>query len=422
MRSCAFLSIWCVVLVGCGAVAEQEAVPPRPSGKADTGWVSASTFELDGVLEGTVSHEATGSWADLATDPALQQQLAEDQIKFGKHSLAQQGYHLNQLAQKITLEQVEEKDGVVSIEYRAEVDMTALGDVNNIPALDELPEKELEVTLPLDPVGVYARAGESCAADWDPYVLSESKYYYYFAPENEDCTLTMHRARLTLTAVHPQPIAFPEYDQLLNDLGEGVKGFTAALMPGEAHDTIQSHLENDLNLEATDVEGESFKRYRLEGEKAAIVIDLYPSSYGIQKTLSQYHMVYYHGHSNYGTNPYFTDKADFAEHYQIFMVNSCRTYSYYVRQILEQKSSAADPKGWAAADVVANVDSNWISYSARTLKPLLTNLLDGMDAVEAGEEQKAPTWQKIIEEMEWMDSINYGVAGVSTNAWHPASE
>jgi hypothetical protein len=408
-------------MLSCG-VESSTSEPPRASGKADTGWVSDSTYEIDGLMEGTVSHEAAGKWEDLATDSGLQEQLVEDQIKFGKNSLKKHHYHLNQLAQKITLESVEENEGVVTIRYTAEVDMTAERGGGEIPALDDLPEQELTFPVPVDPIGVYSRAGESCAADWDPYVLSEYKYYYYFAPDNEDCQVEMHQAKLTLTRVHQQKIAFPEYDQLLTDLGDGVKGFTAALMPGEARDRIKSHLENDLNLEGEDVEGESYRRYRMGDDKVAIVIDLYPSPYGIQQALGKYHLVYYHGHSNYGTNPYFTNKEAFAEHYQIFMVNSCRTYSYYARQILKQKATPEDPKGWAAADVVANVEPNWISYSARTLKPLLQNLLAGMEAVEKGEEHKAPSWQTIIEKMEWMDSIRYGVAGVATNKWSPTAE
>jgi hypothetical protein len=411
-------SVLGLILPGCG-VESSTSAPPRASGKADTGWVSASTYEIDGLMRGTVSHEATGAWEDLATDPGLQEQLVEDQIKFGKNSLKKHHYHLDQLAQKITLESVEENEGVVTIRYAAEVDMTAENGDDEIPALEDLPELELGFPVPLDPVGVYSRAGESCAADWDPYVLYESNYYYYFAPDNEDCKVEMHQAKLTLTEVHRQKIAFPEYDQLMGDLGDGAKGFTAALMPGEARDRIKSHLEHDLNLEGEEVEGGSFTRYRMGDDKVAIVIDLYPSPYKIQEALGKYHLIYYHGHSNYGTNPYFTNKDAFAKHYQIFMVNSCRTYSYYARQILEQKATADDPKGWAAADVVANVEPNWISYSARTLKPLLQGLLEGMEAVERGEENKAPSWQSIIDKMEWMDSIRYGVAGVATNSWHP---
>lgn len=410
--------------MGCGVGEPPTAPGGHPGGKADTGWVSSSTFEIDGVMEGTVSHKAEGSWAELATDPALQEQLVEDQIKFGKNSLEHHHhYFLNQLAQKITLLDVAEQDGTVTIRYRAEIDLTAQKNGDSIPSsVEELPTTDITFPVPVDPVGVYSRAGESCAADWDPYVLGEYKYYYYFAPENEDCTLEMNQASLTLTRVHAQKIAFPEYDQLLGDLGDGVKGFSAALMPGEAHDRIQSHLEDDLGLTASDVEGESYRRYRMEGDKVAIVIDLYPSPYKIQDALGSYQLIYYHGHSNYGTNPYFTNKDAFADFYQVFMVNSCRTYSYYARQILEQKASAADPEGWAAADVVVNVESNWISYSARTLKPLLQGLLDGMEAVESGEEHKAPSWQTIIDNMEWMDNILYGVAGVKTNAWHPSSE
>jgi hypothetical protein len=142
----------------------------------------------------------------------------------------------------------------------------------------------------------------------------------------------------------------------------------------------------------------------------------------IQDALGKYQLIYYHGHSNYGTNPYFTNKDAFASGYQVFMVNSCRTYSYYARQILRQKATPEDPEGWAAADVVVNVEPNWISYSARTLKPLLRNLLAGMEAVQSGEEHSAPTWQAIVEDMEWMDGIRYGVAGVSTNSWHPRAE
>ena len=188
----------------------------------------------------------------------------------------------------------------------------------------------------------------------------------------------------------------------------------------EAGRRLQQGLELISDLGA-DVDGESFRRYRMSGDGVAIVIDLYPSPYQIQEALGQYQLIYYHGHSNYGTQPYFTNKDAFASGYQIFMVNSCRTYSYYARQILEQKATPGDPEGWAAADVVVNVDPNWISYSARTLKPLLQNLLDGMQAVQSGEDHRAASWHAIIDDMEWMDSIRYGVAGVSTNAWHPGT-
>ena len=213
-------------------------------------------------------------------------------------------------------------------------------------------------------------------------------------------------------------LAYPEYDQLLELLPSGARGFRAAVLPGEAYESLKDHLESDLLLEGTQEQG--YIRYRLEGKGVAIVVDLYKSAYSFRSALGDYQLLFYHGHSNYGTNNYLTDRSAFSDKYQIVAMNSCRTYSYYARQLFEAKATPADPTGWAAADFVATVHSNWIAYSDATIVPLLESLLAAIEAVHRGEPHLAPDWLSILKKMDAMDRDTlYGAAGVRTNSWRP---
>ncbi|MCA9664015.1 MAG: hypothetical protein KC503_00460 [Myxococcales bacterium] len=398
-------------------------------GKSDTAWVSSTTYEIDGELTSTIVRAASGRYEDLATNAKLQLELIDDQLKFAKNSMKAHGYHVNQLAQSAEVLSAEQNDGVVTLRYRAQIDMVAETH-GRAPktSIDQIAEREFLIPLPLDPIDVYGRAGEDCAKDWSPYALADYKYYYYFAPDktNADgepiCKIEMQQGQIKLLRVHVQKPAWPEYDQLLGDRGAGKKGFRAAVLAGEAHDTLVNVMESRLGLEPTELE-RGVKRYTLAGDGVEIEIDLYPGAYRFHEVLGEYQLVFYHGHSSYGTTDYLTEVSAYRSDYQIISMNSCRNYSYYARQVFRAKaqlSPDSDPTGWKTSDFLANVESGWVSYSARTFEPLIRRLLTGIEAVNAGRDADAPDWLSIVKAMDAMDrGVLYGAAGVRDNAWSP---
>jgi hypothetical protein len=422
------LLVTILFFVGACGVSDESVQPGQAGGKADNAWLSAKTYELDGVLASQVTVRATGDLAELATNRGLQEQLVDDQIKFGKTSMKKMGeYHLSQLAETVTVESVdvepdEENGDLVTIKYRAAVDLTGRIPWSGEPprSLEDLDQTEFVVPLPLDPLNMKGRFGDKCANwEWDEHPY-DYNYYYYFDPHEEGCDVELSQAGLKLTKLHPQRVAYPEYDRLLKPLSEELSGFTVAVLPGVATDTVRNRLENELNLEGEDVEGESFTRYRLGGEKVEVVIDFFPSQYYFRQVLGSYQLIYYHGHSNYGTQPYFTDPKAFTSEYQIIAMSSCRSYSYYARQIMDAKATQSDPKGWDATDVIANVNSGWVGSSSSTLTPLLRKLRDGIEAVHNDRPHEAPDWLSIVKEMDRVDSYPmYGLAGVRENRWKP---
>lgn len=66
-----------LVSVGCGLGEDNGPAPGPAKGKSDTGWISNSSYELGAVLASKIVHSATGSWGELATDRALQEQLID---------------------------------------------------------------------------------------------------------------------------------------------------------------------------------------------------------------------------------------------------------------------------------------------------------------------------------------------------------
>jgi hypothetical protein len=411
----------------CGSPDGGSSQPGGAGGKGDNAWLSDKTYELDGVLESRVAVRAQGALAELATDRGLQEQLVDDQVKFGKNAMKKEGYHLNQLAESVTIESVdvepdEENGDLVTIQYRAAVDLTGRTPYSGEApqSLEDLEQTEFDVPLPLDPFDMKKRFGERCANwEWDEHPY-DYNYYYYFDPGEEGCDVEQHAAKLTLTKVHQQTVAYPEYDRLLLPLSDELSGFKVAVLPGVATSTVRDRLENELNLVGEAVEGESFTRYRFPGEGVEIVIDFYPGSYYFKQVLGSYQLIYYHGHSNYGTQPYFTDPKAFTKEYQIITMSSCRSYSYYARQIMDAKATAEDPKGWDATDVIVNVNSGWVGSSSSTLTPLLKQLRDGIEAVKNDRPNDAPDWLSIVKEMDRVDSYPmYGLGGVRENSWKP---
>lgn len=414
--------------------APETATPLGGGGKADTGWVASDTYELGAELSSALTHLASGAYAELATNRRLQEELIDVQLKYAKNALKKHGYQLNQLADEIRSIAVSEDGGRVTLTYRAAVDMIARRSPSqSFPTLEEIEDRELTADLPLDPVGVYDRAGEDCARDWSPYTLSEQKYYYYFASDKEGCgdKLELTEGQIRIETVYPDRTAYPEYDQLLRDLGGGTLGFTAALLPTDDNGQTQfeehkTMIEERLGLKETLEELESGKinRYTWTGPDGAVArIDLYnPAKYWaywstFHEASKTYDVVYYDGHSNYGTYDIVNDESYFHDRYQIMMLDGCRSYTYYARQYFKAKG------GFEKADMVGTGESAPFYVASRVSYRLLRGLIDGVAALQSGEEDKAPSWQAISAAMNGdCYDVLYGAAGVRDNDWQPTQQ
>ncbi len=399
-----------------------------PGGKADSGWLGNTTFEVDATFRSVVQHEASGQWADLATSEELQFDLIDLQVKFAKNATEAQDYRINQLIDSVDRADVRTEEGVVVIEYEATVDMLRplWGDV---PTLEELDPRTLSVRVPLDPVDVYARGGRACAPDDH---ASGYNVHYYFDPDGEGCSLELHTAEIEVVEVFGRPTVYPEYDQLMLEREEGRLGFSAAIVPARGDndpmsrfDAHQRMIEDELELAGTESEDGSYTRYEWVRGDVEVVVDLFDptESYfttSFRSALRTYELVWYNGHSAYGTQSLLTDPEAFSDRYQVLGLHSCQSYAYYVQQAFRAKATAEDPDGFVLTDFVATGRSSYPSGSPRTLSELLEGLMDGIAAVREGRREDATDWLTIVERMNRREpGIQYGVAGVRTNTWRP---
>ncbi len=427
------LLAWCLVLGGC---ADAPLTGEENPFVKDSGWIGTDSYEVEAVVRGTVLHEASGEWSDLAVDPAIQAKLVDKQVKFIKTTAEADGWRLNQLTDDVTITKLTEEDGKVYVEYEAVVDM--LGRLRGgAPSLSSISPRKFDALVPLVPLGFSRDDMAACAKSDGSHSIGGHNFHYYFAPETEGCTVVLNTADIEITRVFERPKVYPEYDKLLQPLDTGRKGFTAALLPNRGDNDPMSRfddhadmLEMDLGLEGKVMEDGLFRRYNYVLGDAEIIIDLYdPTQVGwgggfaesFREKLSKYTFVHYNGHSNYGNKHLLDDPLAFSKDYQIIMMHSCQSYAYYSRQVFRAKATAADPSGFANADVIATGKSSYPSGSPKTLREIFTNLMIGLDMVLAGQRFDAPDWLSISERMSestWGD-ILYGIAGVRTNAWRP---
>jgi hypothetical protein len=400
----------------------------------DTEWIGSNSFEVNARIKAKLVHTATGGYGDLATNVELQSELVTNHITYAKNALEQSKYYLNMMPDEILSMDISVDGTDVTISYEASIDMVHPAVNGKLPeSIDDLPRTQVDLTLPLDPVNVYGRAGKKCASDYGSYTLSEEKYFYYFDPDKSGCEVPMIDGSIEVVSVYPNPEVYPEYDRLLNDMGSGNTGFRAAILPNSGDSDPMSRYKahrrelNDVTgLEPTSEAG--FERYAWSKDGATIIVDLFDPTVGyftsdFHKALSAYQLVFYNGHSNYGHKPYLDKPEAYSDEYQIIGMHSCKSYSYYANQVATGKATAADPTGWANADMIATGRSSYPNDSPFVLAALLDGLMNGLGAVVEGEPERAPSWQSIGERMRAVaPSILYGVAGARNNAWKPASD
>lgn len=422
------------VALGLGCANELSLDNQRDTNK-DSGWLAGDSYEVEAIIRGTVVQKAQGDWTGLKLDAKLQAKLVDKQIKFVKTTAEGHGWRFNQLADTVSIISVVEQGDNVYVEYEAVVDM--LGRlIRTLPTIDEVETPLFEAEVPLVPEGFTQAHFDNCARS-DKYTIRGHNFHYYFRPDLEECELPLTTALVEITTVFERPTVYPEYDRLMKAFDDGAWGFRAALLPNRGDDDPMSRfdahaemLEDRLGLEGSSMESDLFTRYQFEQGNVRMVIDLYnPTAlpWGqnfdshFRTRLKDYEFVHYNGHSNYGNKHLLDDPDAFSSGYQIIMLHSCQSYAYYTRQVFRAKATGIDPSGFDAADVISTGKSSYPSGAPRTLEVVLTSLLDGMDAIEKGEANRAPTWLEITDGMTdstWGD-ILYGVAGVRTNLWQP---
>lgn len=429
-----------VSALACSVPAGGETKAPTPgTGKADSAWLASDTYELGGVARGTVYQAATGAWSALAESEELQLTLIDEQIRFAKNTSEDVGYRLNLLADEVVVQSATVEDDRVRIDFEVTVDLIANIPASGVPAnVSELSTTAFTAPVPAEPIGIFDRVGDACAEGDGSHDVSALNYAYYYKPTLPGCELEFSDMEIVVTEIFERPAVYPEYNLLRNDLGDGYHGFFAAIVPAQGDhdpksrfDAHRQMLEQSLGLEAEALGNGLGTRFIWREGSSAIVIDLYDPtavSYtrSFRSALSQYQLILYNGHSNYGTMQLLSEPDSFDPSiYQIVMMHSCQSYAYYTRQVFRGKATTEDPKGWAHADVVATGESSYPKGSPKTLEVLLESLMRGLVAVEDNRPQSAPDWLNIVETMNTIEkaydggSILYGAAGVRENTWQP---
>ncbi|MEE2788434.1 MAG: hypothetical protein VX589_13910 [Myxococcota bacterium] len=434
-----WMFIWSIALgfLGCGN--DFEAPVETDLEEKDSGWLADDSYEVNAVLTGIVQQAANGDWADLQYDDELQAQLVDQQIKFAKNTAEANGWRFNQLAENVVVDELTVADNIVTIKYRATVDMLGrLGGFGFTPRLATLENAKFDVTVPLFPASIQYEDYKNCGETDDPDVWVRGyNFHYYFKPTKAECEMALGEVDIQVTEVFERVIAYPEYDRLLQDLDSGRLGFRAALVPNRGDndpmsrfDAHRKMLESDLGLRGTDSADGRYRSYVYERGGVAIEIDLYNPTVlegtdnfadGFRRRLAEYTLVHYNGHSSYGSKHLLDDPEAYSDAYQIIIMHSCQSYAYYSRQVFRAKATSADPAGFDGADVIATGKSSYPSGSPPTTRALLSSLMAGMVAVNDGQPEQAPDWLTISERITdstWGD-ILYGVAGVRTNKWQP---
>jgi hypothetical protein len=420
------------LFTGCASTLEDTNAQQQ---EKESGWIGADTYEVGGLVYGSVTHSLLGEWRDIADDETLQTRLVDLQLKFLKTAAESRGWRFNQLAESVAITDMQLSGDKVTIEYTAVIDM--LGRLNgDVPKLEALDPLVFTAFVPVVPEGFSSDEMAGCAESDGSHSIRSYNFHYYFAPEKSECGIALTEATLEITEVFDRPRTYPEYDRLLQELPGDKTGFRAALVPNRGDNDPMSRfdahaemLEDDLGLEGTD-QPDGFRRYEWKQNGATMIIDLYdPTQVGwgsgfetsFRERLKDYTLVHYNGHSSYGSKHLLDDPDAFSPDYQIIIMHSCQSYAYYTRQVFRAKVGPNDPQGFDGADIIATGKSSYPSGAPKTLNVLLGSLMQGMDNVLNGAPENAPDWITIAEKIKastWGD-ILYGLAGVRDNSWTP---
>jgi len=433
---------------------------PTTSGKSDTAYLSDLATELEGVYESTIVLDAS----DL--DDEAREALAEEyrtseykvsklidlQMKFGKNQLNTEKLHINISSygsERTTDVSVSGDNVVIAYSVRVEtiVSYEELAETGATP--DDIKDKSYPVVLPFDPRDLHTRFGDKCAEGHDEGSLADFNYFYYFTPDKEGCEIETTNATFTVNSLLPTKTTYPEYHLLKAD-GEvtAIVFFGTAKHEWKPGDWDWGVYEHDQLIRA--MRGRGFRkegpieptgtRYTRTRDGVKAVMDVIAPADMVDREdekdaifvemVKTHEIVIYNGHSFYGSLNVLDSRENFPEDtYQIFSMNSCWSYEYYTKQIFQNKTSAADEKGWALADVVNDTEAGWFHNNAEITRILLTNVFKGAEK-DGRDGDRYFTWANIISAMnkqaidDWRRRGSksheiFGVSGVRENVFDP---
>lgn len=459
----AIFSLLSILALGCNVA--EEAIPPEAEDlaptfdKEDTAYYSDLATELQGVFHGEMvldlsamsESERSSYVSTLRSGGYRLVSLVTDHIKFGKNQLNTEKLHMNLSADNVTSHQVTLDGTTARVAYTLSIETIVSFDELRAAGIEpsSLTDRTFAVKLPADPRNVFALAGERCAEGFDAGTLADYNYFYYFAPEKPGCDLSVVTAAFTLSSLLPRKSTYPEYHRLTADGKVTVAVFFGAAEHNEtvsaSDEGVREHREfidalksrgfaktQDLNP------GQRWSRTKANLLEIVDVVSPYElaalqsDTQGLfRKALLEHEIVIYDGHSFYGSLRVLQEKDAYpADTYQIIFMNSCWSYEYYTTQVFKNKASAADPTGWALADVVNNTEPAWFLNDAEETRILLTNIFAGCET-GGRDGARQYTWEGIIQAMNkfaldrfksWrLESHEvYGVSGVRENCYDPA--
>lgn len=445
-----------LALVGCTDASSpdrMEAPEHNAGGKADTGYLSNVAAEIEGVYRGTVSLDVSTLDADARTNLASDWENGNadtivliDQISFGKNQFNSDLLHVNLVDDQVTIAKVTLEEDVLEVQYEmiadAVVSHEELRKAN--VKLEDLVGGHFEALAPADPRNMTERVGRACADAEEDVKLEDWNYFYYFDPTKEECTIPMATVTLDLRQLHPPVETYPEYDRLIADgKVEAVVFFGAAKYDEVVADNdwgMRAWREFEEGLayrgfaKASLGQGTRWTRSRNGLEE---IVDVFGPEVLIKGVddifateLKTKEIILYNGHSGYGSLGVLDDRDNYPEgKYQVLMMNSCWSYEYYTKQVFQNKATAADPKGWADADVINNTEVGWFSNLSTMSTIVLENLLAGAE-YRGQTETTDFDWTYILTEMNAaaVDAYKtknlrtheiFGASGVRTNAFRP---
>ncbi len=438
-------------------------IEPTPGGKTDTGYLSDLATEIEGLFYATVivdgremSEEARAYYTEglMKENSRALQALADPQIKYAKNQLNSFKLHLNLTSSSVTgLKSEITEDGYIHVDYQASVEsiITKI-DLDELGiSMAELLQKSFQAIVPDDTSRMSTDVGVACLQQGHP--SHDYYYFYYFDPNQEGCAEAMEKAgigritaELKIHDLAPTKTVYPEYDLLKADGRIDIVVFFGAAdhdwVPGKWDWGIHSYngFARDIRSlgfeEKEHAPGQRFER--TVGDRVESIIMIGPEtlkllnedSNGIFKELvKKSEIIFYNGHSFYGSLDVLRDESIYPGSYQIFFMNSCWSYEYYTKQVFRANERPDDPKGWLLADVLNDTESGWFHNMTRESTILLNNLLLGIehDGIDG---DKFYTWDRIIAAMNkyaieaQIDHRSetheiYGVSGVRTNRFDP---
>ncbi len=465
-----------VALIACGDAAapdapvdeaipsfESDLVAPTPGGKTDTGYLSDLAAELEATFESQlrvdVSHldeERQAAYRDrLLEESGFASQVTNKQIKFAKNQINTDALHLNLSASEVEVQSADLlEDGFIEVRYKASVETIVSHDelAEAGLTLEQLKAETFSAVLPDLPEAMAEKVGTSCLLEEESEAHAYN-YFYYFAPDREGCPEAMETAgirragaRLEIHDLAPSKTVYPEYDQLVADGRIDVVAFFGAAEhdwePGKwdwgtyGRDNFRRAVQGwGFRSEETE-DGELYVRTAAGLEERIRIIgpetlkSLQDDADGLFKRMvRENEIVFYNGHSFYGSLDVLDEADLFPGRYQVFLMNSCWSYEYYTKQIFRANQTESDPQGWLLADVVNDTESGWFHNMADESRILLANLLAGAESGGV-DGDRYYTWDRIIGAMNAhavgaMERRNtetheiYGVSGVTTNAYQP---